>query len=163
MAEQESEIKKIIEYLSPNEVKIIPYLKEENLLNIHKKTEMDKTAIMRSLEFLSNKNIITLTIKKQETIQLGINGLLYQKQGLPERRLSNLIIKKNSIPLNEAKELSKLNDNEFKAALGALKKKALINLVNGNIILLAKKEELIQKTLEEKFLESLPKKLEDLK
>jgi len=163
MAEQESEIKKIIEYLSPNEIKLIPYLKEGSLSGICKKTEMDKTAIVRSLEFLSNKNIITLTTKKQEIIQLGINGLLYQKQGLPERRLSNLIVKKNSVSLQEAKEGSKLNDNEFKAALGALKKKALISLINGNIVLTGKKEELIQKTLEERFLESLPKKLNDLK
>ncbi len=161
--EHNNEINFIVESLSPNEIKILPFLNEGTLHKIHEKTKLDKTAIVRSLEFLSNKNIIELKSRKESIVELGVNGLLYIKQGLPERRLSNLIIKKNSIPLEEAKKLSNLNENEFKASIGALKKKALINLINGNIILAGKKEELTEKTLEEKFLESLPKKLDALK
>ncbi|MDD5192233.1 MAG: phenylalanine--tRNA ligase subunit alpha, partial [Candidatus Nanoarchaeia archaeon] len=78
------------------------------------------------------------------------------------RKLISIIGEKNSISLQDAKKLSGLNDNEFKAALGALKKKALKNLINGNIILAGSKQEIAQKTLEEKFLESLPKKINEL-
>ncbi len=161
--EQDPETQKIIESLSPNERKILPFLKERTLEKISEKSGLDKTSVLRALEFLSNKSIIEVSSKKQERIELGINGLLYVKQGLPERRLANLIAEKNSLTLSDAKKLSKLNDNEFKAALGALKKKALINLINQNIILSGRKEELTEKTLEEKFLESLPKNIEELK
>ena len=154
---------KIIESLSPNEIKILPYLKEKSLNIINEKSGVDKTSIVRSLEFLSNKDLIKLDSKKETMVELGLNGLLYLKQGLPERRLSNIIAKKTSIGLEQAKQESRLNDNEFKAAIGALKKKALISLVNGNLILVGKKEELTEKTLEEKFLESLPRKFDDLK
>ena len=157
------DVQKLIESLSPNEIKILPHIKEKNINDINKKTELDKTSIVRSLEFLSNKGLVRLKTNKQTIIELGLNGLLYQKQGLPERRLSNIITKKTSIPLQEAQKESRLNDNEFKAALGSLKKKALINLINGNIILSGTREELTEKTLEEHFLESLPKRLEELK
>lgn len=152
---------KIIESLSPNEREILPYLGEASLESIHKKTEMNKAAILRSLEFLENKELIKLKHEEEKSIELGINGLLYLNQGLPERRLANLIAEKNSLSLQDAKKLSKLNDNEFQASLGALKKKAIINLINGKIML-QNKSGIYDKTLEEKFLETLPRKLDSL-
>jgi len=152
----------IIESLSPNERTIIPYLNEKTLEAIDKKTDIGKTAILRALEFLSNKKAIEITQKQEQIIELGINGLNYVKKGLPERRLGNLIIEKNSISLKQAKKESELNDNEFKAALGALKSKALINLINGNIIFQNKAQGITKRTLEEKFLETLPRNLNDL-
>ena len=155
-------IQNLIESLSPNERKIITYLKEKTLENIDKKTNLGKTAIVRALEFLSNKEIVKLNSKQEKIIELGINGLRYVKQGLPERILINLVAEKTSIPLSQAKQESHLNDNEFKAALGVLKKKALINLINKNIILIGKKQEITEKTIEEKFLETLPKNIKQL-
>jgi phenylalanyl-tRNA synthetase alpha chain len=155
-------IQKLIESLSPNERAIIPYLNESTMENIHKASEIDKTSILRALEFLSNKDIIKITIKQEKSIEPGINGLLYLKQGLPERRLAKIISEKHSISIKDAKIQSKLNPNEFTAALGVLKHKALINLINGNIILQGKKENLTKTTLEENLLHSLPKKLKDL-
>lgn len=159
----DKDVNKIIESLSPNERKVITFIKEGKVDNIVKKSGLDKTSIIRALEFLSDKNIVKLETKKEKLIDIGVNGLLYLKKGLPERRLVNLLAEKKSIDLNDAKKQSDLSENEFKAALGVLKKKALINLINGKIILIGKKEEIIHKTLEEKFLESLPKNFEDLK
>src|SRR3989338_649172 len=156
------DIKKTIEYLSLLERKIIPFLNEGNLDKISEKSGLDKTSVMRALEFLSNKKIVSLKIETEKLVELGINGVLYSRQGLPERRLMNLIAERNSVSLNDAKTSTGLNDNEFKASIGVLKKKALINVVNENIILTGKKEELSHKSLEEKFLESLPKKFDDL-
>jgi len=155
-------IQKIIESLSPNERAIIPYLSEKTLNKIDKQINLNKTAILRALEFLSNKQAVVIKQKQEKIIELGINGLRYRDKELPERILINLIAKKISIKLPEAKKQSNLNDNEFKAALGVLKKKALINLINGNIILQGTKKEITEKTLEEKFLESLPKSLDQL-
>jgi len=160
--EKQGDIQRIVESLSPNEREIIPFLNEKTLSNIDKKTELGETAILRALEFLSNKKIIEIKQEQEKIIELGINGINYLKNGLPERKLINIISEKAPFSLQDAKKLSELNDNEFKAALGVLKNKALINLINGNIILQGKKQEITEKTLEEKFLESLPKNLKDL-
>ncbi len=154
--------KEVLETLSPIERKILPYLKE-HIKEIEEKSGLDKTSVLRALEFLSNKKIVKLSQETKEFIELDINGVLYKKIGLPERRLLNLLAEKTSIALEEAKKLSKLSDNEFKAALGALKNKALINLANGKIILQANREEITKKSLEEQFLEALPLELNKLR
>ena len=56
----------------------------------------------------------------------------------------------------------KLSDNEFKAALGALKKKLIIEIKNGKIMFSGNKEELSKKSLEEKFIEILPVEFDKL-
>jgi phenylalanyl-tRNA synthetase alpha chain len=161
-ANEDIDVEKIIDSLSPNERKVIPFLKEGTMLDVAEKSEMDETSVLRALEFLSNKGIVELKSNEEKSIELGVNGILYTKKGLPERRLSNLIVEKTALDLKEAQDKSGLSENEFKAALGALKKKAMINLLNGKVILSGTKEELVQKTLEEKFLESLPRSLEGL-
>jgi len=151
----------IIESLSPNEREIFPFL-NESIEKIVEKTKLPYEAVLRALEFLSNKKIIELEIKNKKIIELGINGILYKQKGLPERILLNNLSKKNSLTLEESQKLSELSENEFKASLGALKKRAIINLANGKIILTATKEEIIIKTLEEKFIDALPLELEKL-
>jgi len=148
-------IKKIIESLSPNEVKIIPYLEEE-IIEICKKSNLDKTSVLRTLEYLQNKKVLKLHNEKKNIIEIGVNGALYKKKGLPERRLLNILNQKRIVLLKDAQKLSQLSDDEFKASLGVLKKKALIELKNGKIIFNANKEEISKKSLEEKFIEDLP-------
>jgi len=152
---------KLIDSLSPNEKRILPHLGEK-LNEICKKSNLDKTSVIRALEYLQNKNIVKITYTKTRIIELDINGALYLKKGLPERRLLHLLTEKHIVSLNEAQQESKLSDDEFKASLGALKKKALIELKNGKIILNANKSEITKKTLEEQFLEILPTDYETL-
>ncbi|MEK6914689.1 MAG: phenylalanine--tRNA ligase subunit alpha [Nanoarchaeota archaeon] len=163
MVKENIDIKRITESLSPNERKIIPFLEEKDMISLSDKAGLDKTSTLRALEFLSNKDIIKINISNEKIVELGINGLLYIKNGLPERKLANLILEKKIISLDEAAEKSNLSDNEFKAALGVLKKKALIDLIEGQIKLNGTKEELSKNSLEEKFLTNLPKLLDSLK
>ena len=149
------EIKKIIESLSPNEKKILPHL-EEKIPEICKRSNLDKVSVLRSLEYLKNKKIINLTTEKKKIIEIGVNGALYKKKGLPERRLLISLENKRILQFNEAQKEAKLSNDEFKAALGALKKKALIELKNGKIILNASKESVSKKSLEEQFIFALP-------
>jgi phenylalanyl-tRNA synthetase alpha chain len=148
-------MEKIIESLSPLERKIIPYLGEK-LEDLVKKSGLDKISVLRALKFLENKQIIKITSTKSKTIQLGTNGIYYLKQGLPERKLLVAIENNNLKPLGEIAKKAHLSDNEFKVALGVLKKKAYIEITNGSIALNAKKEEISKKFLEENFLEELP-------
>lgn len=148
-------IQKLIESLSPNEKKILPHLGDK-IIDICKKSNLDNTSVMRSLEYLQNKEIVKLSYTKSKIVELDVNGALYLKKGLPERRLLHILNEKHIISLQDAQKESNLSDDEFKASIGALKKKALIELKNGKIILNASKAEISKKTLEEQFLELLP-------
>ncbi len=147
--------KKLIESLSPNEKKILPHLGEK-INEICKKSNLDKTSVIRALEYLQNKNLVKLSYIKKRIVELDVNGALYLKRGLPERKLLSLLNEKHIISLQDAQKGSKLSDDEFKASIGALKKKALIDLKNEKIILNANREEISKKTPEEQFLEVLP-------
>ncbi|MEK6926735.1 MAG: phenylalanine--tRNA ligase subunit alpha [Nanoarchaeota archaeon] len=152
---------KILETLSPNERKILPYIGEE-IANICKKSNLDKVSVTRALGYLENKELVKLETIKKRIIELGVNGALYKKKGLPERRLINLLYEKKIISIEEAQKQSKLSDDEFKASIGALKKRALIDLQKNKLIFNSKKEEITKKSLEEFFLESLPLNYDNL-
>ena len=85
---------RLIESLSPNERKILPYL-EESIEDICEKSELDNTSVLRALEYLQNKKIIELKFEKKKIVEIGINGSLYMSKGLPERRLLHLLVKKH--------------------------------------------------------------------
>lgn len=148
-------VQEIIEKLSPLERKIIPYL-NLSFEEIKEKTQLDETSLLRAFKFLEAKNIIKLSTTKKRIVELGTNGIYYKKNHLPERNLLILLEKNKVLSLEEAEKLSKLSDNEFKVSLGVLKSKAMIELKNGKIFLIATKEELTKKSLEEQFLEILP-------
>lgn len=155
-------MEKIIESLSPNERKILPYL-EDNLIDICKKSNLDKVAVLRALEYLQNKKLIEIESEKKKIINIGLNGALYKKKGLPERRLLSVLDQRRILSLNDAQKEAELNDDEFKVSIGVLKKKALIDLKNGKIVLNSNKEEITKKSLEEIFLDTLPREMENLK
>jgi phenylalanyl-tRNA synthetase alpha chain len=157
----DQDLNKIIESLSPLEQKILPHLKEKEIKKIIELSGLDKVSIIRGLEFLNTKKIIKLRIEKAKLIDLDTNGIYYKKKGLPERQLI-LLLEKGNLSLENAEKLSKLSKNEFRAAIGALKKKALLDIKNGTLILTGNKEEITKKSLEEQFLETLPKPFTDL-
>ncbi len=148
-------MKKLIESLSVNEQKILAYLKED-IVEICKKSNLDKVSVLRALEYLQNKEIVKLNFVVKKIVELGVNGALYRKRDLPERRLLHLLSEKRILGLGEAQKESGLTNDEFKASIGVLKKKALIDLKNQKIILNADKAEISKKSLEEIFLEALP-------
>lgn len=152
----ESQLQKIIEKLSPLEIKIIPFLNINSIEEIKKHSGLDETSILRALKFLENKNILKTKKTTKTIIDLGTNGIYYKKNNLPERNLLLILEQNSPISLEEAQKLSKLSENEFKVSLGVLKNKALIELKNGKLFLTAKKDEISKKTLEEKFIDILP-------
>ncbi|MBU1136482.1 MAG: phenylalanine--tRNA ligase subunit alpha [Nanoarchaeota archaeon] len=159
----ERKIEEVLESLNPDERAILPFLREGDLKKISLQSKIDELRTSRALQFLGNKGILKLDYEKKKLIDLDDNGIIYMKNSLPERRLLNLLSDKKTIGFENAKKESGLSENEFKVSLGVLKKKAMISLSRGKLILEAKKEEIIKKSLEEQFLESLPLKLEELK
>ena len=153
--EETREISEIIEKLSPIEIKIVPYL-NHSVKEIIKKSGLDEVSVLRALHFLENKGILKTHSSEKKIIDLGTNGIYYKKNHLPERRLTMLLETQNHLPLEEAKKLSKLSDNEFKVSLGVLKSKAFIELKNGKLSLTASKAELAKKSFEEQLIDLLP-------
>ncbi|MEK6819750.1 MAG: phenylalanine--tRNA ligase subunit alpha [Nanoarchaeota archaeon] len=149
------EKQKIMDSLSPNEVKILPYVNDD-INEICLKSHLDKISVLRALEFLEKKNIVKLSYDKGKIIELGVNGALYRKRGLPERRLLDFLKEKRIALFQEAGKLAGLSEDEFKAAIGVLKRKTMIELKNNRIILNANNHDISKKLPEEIFLESLP-------
>jgi len=158
------EIDNIILSLSPLEKQILPFLKDaKNVEEIITETKLDETSVTRGLKFLEAKRLVTLDVKKKRIIEPDINGILYLKKNLPERNLLNIILESaKPLTLEEAKKKGNFSENEFMIALGVLKNKAFIEVVNNKIELRASKEEAMKKFLEEKFLEALPLEEEKL-
>jgi phenylalanyl-tRNA synthetase alpha chain len=149
----EKQVQETLETLSPMERKVIPSLGKK-IKEIENITNLDSTSVNRALQFLANKKIVELKTKISNSIELDVNGIDYQKKGLPERRLLSLLLEK-PLTLEEAKKESGLSENEFQAALGTLKSKSMIKM-EAQISVQVSKEEAIRKFPEEKFLESLP-------
>src|SRR3989344_1902202 len=106
----EQNLEKTIESLSPNERKILPHLEEKDINEICKKSNLDKISVIRSLEYLKNKGIVEISSGKKKIVEIGVNGALYKKKGLPERRFLNLLNEKRIIKIEEVSEQSKLSD-----------------------------------------------------
>ena len=76
----------LLESLSPLERKVLKALKDhKKIREIEASTKLSETEILRSLQFLENKNIVKLNKKEKEIILLDENGLKYAKNKLPER------------------------------------------------------------------------------
>jgi len=161
---ENNEINKLVEYLSPNERKLLPFIKIKDFYELCEKTGMDNVSCLRALEYLQNKGILKLESETKKIVEIGVNGAFYLKKGLPERRLLNFLneFKMKSIILSDAQKQSKLSDDEFKAALGVLKRKVLIELKNGKITINAGSDEIAKKMLEEKLIEALPLEIDKL-
>ena len=158
----EPNLEKTLESLSPNERKVMPHLEEKDINEICKKTNLDKISVIRSLEYLKSKGIVAISSEKKKVVEIGTNGALYRKKGLPERRLLDILNEKRILRMDEAKNQSKLTDDEFKASLGVLKRKELIELKNEKIIFSGDKGKISKKSEEESFLESLPVEYDSL-
>ncbi|HDM43765.1 MAG TPA: phenylalanine--tRNA ligase subunit alpha [Candidatus Woesearchaeota archaeon] len=148
-------IDQIIAKLTKNELIALPLInKETSFDDLLKQTGLKEVELMRALQWLQNKGLITIKHDLKELVVLGENGKKYRKIGLPERRLLNALLKFNKLSMEEAKRIASLSKDELSAALGILKQKGAITLSGKNIILTEPGKELAKKTsLEEKFLQ----------
>ena len=154
---------KLVESLSPIEQKVLPHVSKGSLGldEIARAAGVDTTTAMRALEFLKKKQLVETKERVGKRVIAGVNGIYYLKKGLPERRLLLELLKKKFIPIGELKKTG-LNENEAKISVGVLKKKAVVEIKRGRVLLIASKDEITKKMLEESFLESLPRDVDSL-
>lgn len=145
----------LLESLSPLERKVLKALKDhKKLLEIQASSKLSETEVLRSLQFLQNKNIVKLNKNESDIILLDKNGLIYSKNKLPERRFLE-VIKNSPLSLDEIRKKSGLNDDELKISLGVLKGKLAIQLGPKISITDQGKKIIDNETYEEHFLHKL--------
>ncbi|HLC64930.1 MAG TPA: phenylalanine--tRNA ligase subunit alpha [Candidatus Nanoarchaeia archaeon] len=122
------DIDRIVESFHPLERKVFPALtKEKTVQEVAGETGLQEVEVMRAFQWLENKNLVTLKEKISEIANLGKNGILYAKKGLPERRFLEAIEDK-PLDLDQVAKTAGLEKEEIGASLGALKGKAAINV-----------------------------------
>ncbi len=128
------DLKSIVAKLHPLERAVLPALASaKEATAIAKSAGLQEIEVMRALQWLEHKGILTLTVQVQTFVDLGRNGIKYRREGMPEKHFLaalseefkglNIIIKK-----------SKLSREEVNACIGVLKKKAAIEVQKGEIL-----------------------------
>jgi phenylalanyl-tRNA synthetase alpha chain len=147
---EKTEIEKLIEGLTPLERKVLPSLKEENELNqISNKLKLKSIEVLRAFGWLEEKNILRINKEEKEVIDLDKNGLIYLKEGLPEKQFLKLL--PNSLD-NLRKNLS---NEEINVAIGILKRNNAINF-GKQITITEQGKKLLKELQYELFLKKLP-------
>ncbi len=149
-------IKDLIAKLHPLERQVLPVLdKFSYLADIARATSLKEVQVMRALQWLENKKIITLSSETKEFVDMDSNGKKYIKEELPERRLLNTL-KKGELTIRQATDKAKLTKEELNICLGILRQKAAIFITKNKeliIKLLDQGKKLLEKEMpEERFL-----------
>ena len=128
-----------LESLHPFEVECLAVMKKNNLNIIstydlaENSDKLDLNKSNRAINWLKEKNYMTVTVDLQKTLKLTEKGLDVVTNGLPEQKLLKWMLAKHSPSMQSAIESSGLNKQEFNAALGILKKNNFIEIVKGSI------------------------------
>ncbi|MBD3164904.1 phenylalanine--tRNA ligase subunit alpha [Candidatus Woesearchaeota archaeon] len=149
-------IKETAKNLHPLERKIVPFLdKAATFKELVGKTGMKEVEVMRALQWLSNKKMLSIEEEEKDMIELGGNGKLYREKGLPERSFLNAI-KNQPLALPEIINKAGLEKGEVNICIGTLKGKAAIDIRKDKDMVFSITEQgknlLTKETLEEKFL-----------
>jgi phenylalanyl-tRNA synthetase alpha chain len=134
-----------------------------NTLSLSKAIEltgMPDIQILKSAQWLSNKELAVIKEAKKKTVSLTPRGVEVCIKGLPETRLLAEI----SNSEKKMSEIASLDKNEFNKALGVCKKGGLLSMLNGSLrITSLGKEYLSREEKKKRILESLNEKEINLK
>ncbi len=126
------DLKSIVQSLHALERKVLPFLKQDSSLEqLASASGLDKTSVLRALQWLRDKNLVELIFKEVKTAKPSDLGITYKDKGLPEQVVLKTLLENTSqtntkLEFEKALQLSNLSQQEFQAAIGVLKKKGLI-------------------------------------
>ena len=91
-------MEKLVESLHPLERRILPHLESKiSLDKLKKTTNLSEVEILRALKWLENKKALRVKKETKEIYELGKNGKVYAKKGLPEIQLLKELSEKNLV------------------------------------------------------------------
>ncbi len=153
-------MQELLESLHPLERKVLPHLQSTNSLKkLIEKSKLEEVEVLRALQWLENKKIITVQKSTKEIISIDKNGLIYLKKGLPEKRFLEAI-KNSPLTLKEIQNKTSLDQNELSISIGSLKKKNAIALKDK--VSITEEGKKLKEFPEESFLKSLPRETKNL-
>lgn len=118
-------IKDVVEGLSDSEKSVLRFVKKGTALpSIISGTGLSEIVVMRSLQWLSNKGLVSLSRVESEVFVLGSNGEVYVRNGLPEQKFLEYLSGKKTVSLSELSKI--ISGEEINACIGILKKKGFI-------------------------------------
>ena len=125
------DLEKLILKLHPFERAVLPVLLgEKDFHQIVKKSKLQEIEVMRALQWLENKALLTISSTTKKVVSLDKNGILYLKEGLPEKSFLNSLSDEFK-GLNVITKKSKLSREEVNACIGLLRKKNAIEVAKG--------------------------------
>jgi phenylalanyl-tRNA synthetase alpha chain len=122
------DVKKVAATLHPLERKVLPALARHRAVDaLMQATGLKDVEVVRALQWLENKKLVTVSIEPRELVLLDSNGRAYQKKGLPERHFLTALAQKE-LPLEQLVKKSGLSREEVNACIGVLRAKGMILL-----------------------------------
>ena len=154
-------IKDVVEGLGDSERKVLRFVKgETSVSDIISSSGLSEIVVMRSLQWLSNKGLVSLDRVETEIYNLGSNGKVYVKKGLPERLFLEFLKGKKSAGLSDLSKV--ISREEINACVGILKKKGFISIEKKDELFFSitrEGEKVLNKSSEGlSFLKSFPRK-----
>ena len=150
-------VQKILDSLHNLERKVLPALKPGIELNaIINITGLKEVEVMRAVQWLENKKIITTSQTLRKEIELDANGKKYLTNGLPEKIFLKNLTKEEEIEKIQKK--TRLGKEEINVCIGLLRKKSAIFILPTKKIKITEHGEMLKKKSmpEEQFLRKLP-------
>jgi len=122
------ELTKLAQSLHPLERKVLPVLdKHATVPAICAATGLKDVEVVRALQWLENRKAVRVDTTAHDIVTLDKNGLIYQKQGLPERRFLQAL-GDAELSLDRLASKAKLSRDELNVCLGLLRRKALVHI-----------------------------------
>lgn len=122
------DIKKTIESLHPLERKVLPFLdKHHSIDDISRVSGLKEVEVVRALQWLENKKVLSSLAESKEVILLSSNGLLYKKNGLPERKFLQ-VLEKGPVSLSKLSTSKVISREELNICIGSLRSINAINI-----------------------------------
>lgn len=132
----DKDIENLILGLHPLEFTVLSHLKLCSLFDdLVLATKLKDIEVMRALQWLSNKGILTIEESSRQVIYLDENGKKYAKSDLPEHRF--LLAIEGEMNIDEIIKKAKLDQSEISICIGELKKVCAITItkdVKGRMI-----------------------------
>jgi len=123
----------VIEGLSASEKKVLRFVKKKSsLLDIVENTGLKEIVVMRSLQWLSNKDLVVLEKKDVNVLVLGKNGLIYVSKGLPEHLFLKTLVDKDEVSIGDLSKV--ISREEINACTGLLKKDGFISIDKKDVL-----------------------------
>ena len=112
--------------------------------SISQASSLNKDTVLRTIEWLKGKGLINVSEKTNVLYELNSEGQEYAKNGLPERRIMDLV----SSGVSNVKDIESKVGKDFRIGLVWLSKLGLGRVESGRIVLTEKGKDALKKKME---------------